>query len=166
MKNENSTKVFNIIRNIGIALAIVCAIGNIITLNIGASTPTKLSESVWCFSLILWIGIFLMANRRADTWEDNYNWLNNEYIKLFEISKEVNKTSIEQNEICREVQANNKELSAGWRKALDENKKLIDERRDLLKALAEFDPQDPVVKALLKKLNGDTDKEASSTNPE
>lgn len=166
MKNENSTKVFNIIRNIGIALAIVCAIGNIITLNIGASTPTKLSESVWCFSLILWIGIFLMANRRADTWEDNYNWLNNEYIKLFEISKEVNKTSIEQNEICREVQANNKELSAGWRKALDENKKLIDERRDLLKALAEFDPQDPVVKALLKKLNGDMGKEASSTNPE
>lgn len=166
MKNENSTKVFNIIRNIGIALAIVCAIGNIITLNIGASTPTKLSESVWCFSLILWIGIFLMANRRADTWEDNYNWLNNEYIKLFEISKEVNKTSIEQNEICREVQANNKELSAGWGKALDENKKLIDERRDLLKALAEFDPQDPVVKALLKKLGGDTDKEAPSTNPE
>lgn len=166
MKNENSTKVFNIIRNIGIALAIVCAIGNIITLNIGASTPTKLSESVWCFSLILWIGIFLMANRRADTWEGNYNWLNNEYIKLFEISKEVNKTSIEQNEICREVQANNKELSSGWGKALDENKKLIDERRDLLKALAEFDPQDPVVKALLKKLNGDTDKEASSTNPE
>ena len=166
MKNENSTKVFNIIRNIGIALAIVCAIGNIITLNIGASTPTKLSESVWCFSLILWIGIFLMANRRADTWEDNYNWLNNEYIKLFEISKEVNKTSIEQNEICREVQANNKELSSGWGKALDENKKLIDERRDLLKALAEFDPQDPVVKALLKKLNGDTDKEAPSTNPE
>ena len=166
MKNENSTKVFNIIRNIGIALAIVCAIGNIITLNIGASTPTKLSESVWCFSLILWIGIFLMANRRADTWEDNYNWLNNEYIKLFEISKEVNKISIEQNEICREVQANNKELSSGWRKALDENKKLIDERRDLLKALAEFDPQDPVVKALLKKLNGDTNKEALSTNPE
>lgn len=166
MKNENSTKVFNIIRNIGIALAIVCAIGNIITLNIGASTPTKLSESVWCFSLILWIGIFLMANRRADTWEGNYNWLINEYIKLFEISKEVNKTSIEQNEICREVQANNKELSSGWGKALDENKKLIDERRDLLKALAEFDPQDPVVKALLKKLNGDTDKEASSTNPE
>lgn len=166
MKNENSTKVFNIIRNIGIALAIVCAIGNIITLNIGASTPTKLSESVWCFSLILWIGIFLMANRRADTWEDNYNWLNNEYIKLFEISKEVNKTSIEQNEICREVQANNKELSSGWGKALDENKKLIDERRDLLKALAEFDPQDPVVKALLKKLNGDTGKEAPSTNPE
>ena len=166
MKNENSTKVFTIIRNIGIALAIVCAIGNIITLNIGASTPTKLSESVWCFSLILWIGIFLMANRRADTWEDNYNWLNNEYIKLFEISKEVNKTSIEQNEICREVQANNKELSSGWGKALDENKKLIDERRDLLKALAEFDPQDPVVKALLKKLNGDTDKEAPSTNPE
>lgn len=166
MKNENSTKVFNIIRNIGIALAIVCAIGNIITLNIGASTPTKLSESVWCFSLILWIGIFLMANRRADTWEGNYNWLNNEYIKLFEISKEVNKTSIEQNEICREVQANNKELSSGWGKALDENKKLIDERRDLLKALAEFDPQDPVVKALLKKLNGDTGKEAPSTNPE
>ena len=166
MKNENSTKVFNIIRNIGIALAIVCAIGNIITLNIGASTPTKLSESVWCFSLILWIGIFLMANRRADTWEDNYNWLNNEYIKLFEISKEVNKTSIEQNEICREVQANNKELSSGWGKALDENKKLIDERRDMLKALAEFDPQDPVVKALLKKLNGDTGKEAPSTNPE
>ena len=166
MKNENSTKVFNIIRNIGIALAIVCAIGNIITLNIGASTPTKLSESVWCFSLILWIGIFLMANRRADTWEDNYNWLNNEYIKLFEISKEINKTSIEQNEICREVQANNKELSSGWGKALDENKKLIDERRDMLKALAEFDPQDPVVKALLKKLNGDTDKEAPSTNPE
>ena len=166
MKNENSTKVFTIIRNIGIALAIVCAIGNIITLNIGASTPTKLSESVWCFNLILWIGIFLMANRRADTWEDNYNWLNNEYIKLFEISKEVNKTSIEQNEICREVQANNKELSSGWGKALDENKKLIDERRDLLKALAEFDPQDPVVKALLKKLNGDTEKETPSTNPE
>lgn len=166
MKNENSTKVFNIIRNIGIALAIVCAIGNIITLNIGASTPTKLSESVWCFSLILWIGIFHMANRRADTWEGNYNWLNNEYIKLFELSKEVNKTSIEQNEICRKVQANNEVLSSGWGKALDENKKLIDERRDLLKALAEFDPQDPVVKALLKKLNGDTDKEASSTNPE
>ena len=44
MKNENSTKVINIIRNIGIALAIVCAIGNIITLNTSASTPTKLSE--------------------------------------------------------------------------------------------------------------------------
>ena len=166
MKNENSTKVFTIIRNIGIALAIVCAIGNIITLNTGASIPTKLSESVWCFNVILWIGIFLIANRQADTWEENYNWLSNEYIKLLEISEDVNKLSIEQNEICREVQANNKELSSGWRKALDENKKLIDERRDMLKALAEFDPQDPVVKALLKKLNGDTGKEASSTNPE
>ena len=59
-----------------------------------------------------------------------------------------------------------REKNAGWRKALDENKKLIDERQDLLLTLAEFDPQDPVVKALLKKLNGDTDKEASFTNPE
>ena len=42
MKNENSTKVFIIIRNIGIVLAIACAIGNIITLNTGASIPTKL----------------------------------------------------------------------------------------------------------------------------
>ena len=163
MKNENSTKVFIIIRNIGIALAIVCAIGNIITLNIGASTPTKLSESVWCFNAILWIGIFLIANRQADTWEENYNWLSNEYIKLLEISKKVNDISVEQNKICKDVQASNQELSSGWGKALAENKRLIDERRDMLKALAEFDPQDPVVKALLKKLNGDTDKEASST---
>lgn len=166
MKNENSTKVFNIIRNIGIALAIVCAIGNIITLNIGASTPTKLSESVWCFNLILWVGIFLMANHSAEFWKENYDCLSNEYNKLFLTSKEINDISMKQNEICREVQANNKELSAGWRKALDENKKLIDERRDMLKALVEFDPQDPVVKALLKKLNGDTEKEAPSTNPE
>ena len=82
------------------------------------------------------------------------------------MSKEINDISMKQNEICREVQANNKELSAGWRKALDENKKLIDERQDLLLTLAEFDPQDPVVKALLKKLNGDTEKETPSTNPE
>ena len=166
MKNENSTKVFNIIRNIGIALAIVCAIGNIITLNIGASTPTKLSESVWCLNLILWVGIYLLASHNADSWKANYEYACNEYTKLLKISEDVNKISIEQNEICREVQANNKELSAGWSKALDENKKLIDERRDMLKALAEFDPQDPVVKALLKKLNGDTEKEAPSTNPE
>lgn len=166
MKNENSTKVFNIIRNIGIALAIVCAIGNIITLNIGASTPTKLSESVWCFNLILWVGIFLMANHSAEFWKENYDCLSNEYSKLLLMSKEINDISMKQNEICREVQANNKELSAGWSKALDENKKLIDERQDLLLTLAEFDPQDPVVKALLKKLNGDTEKEAPSTNPE
>ena len=166
MKNENSTKVFTIIRNIGIALAIVCAIGNIITLNTGASIPTKLSESVWCFNVILWIGIFLIANRQADTWEENYNWLSNEYIKLLEISKEVNDISVEQNKICKDVQANNQELSSGWGKALAENKRLIDERQDLLLTLAEFDPQDPVVKALLKKLGGDTDKEAPSTNPE
>ena len=164
MKNENSTKVFNIIRNFGIALAIVCAIGNIITLNTGASIPTALSESVWCFNVILWIGIFLMANRRADTWEDNYNWLSNEYIKLLEISKEVNDISIEQNKICKDVQANNQELSSGWNKALAENKRLIDERRELIAAISEFDPQHPLVKASLKSLNGDSsEKEASST---
>lgn len=164
MKNENSTKVLNIIKNIGIALAIVCAIGNIITLNTGASTPTKLSESVWCFNLILWIGIYLMANHQADTWEENYNWLSNEYIKLLEISKEVNDISIEQNKICKDVQANNQELSSGWNKTLAENKRLIDERRELIAAISEFDPQHPLVKASLKILNGDvSEKEASST---
>ena len=148
------------------SIAIACALGNIIELNFGTGTPTKISESVWCFSLILWIGIYLLANHNAGFWKANYECICNEYTKLLKISEAVNKISIEQNEICREVQTNNKELSSGWRKALDENKKLIDERRDMLKALAEFDPQDPVVKALLKKLNGDTDKEASFTNPE
>ena len=168
MKNMKTTvlNVLNIIKFICFALIIACAIGNIVAVNTGACTPSKTSETVWCFNLIFWVGMFLIVSRQADTWEENYNWLSNEYIKLLEISEDVNKISIEQNEICREVQANNKELSSGWRKALDENKKLIDERRDMLKALAEFDPQDPVVKALLKKLNGDTDKEASSTNPE
>lgn len=164
MKNENSTKVFTIIRNIGIALAIVCAIGNIITLNTGASIPTKLSESVWCFNVILWIGIFLIANRQADTWEENYNWLSNEYIKLLEISKKVNDISVEQNKICKDVQANNQELSSGWGKALAENKRLIDERRELIAVISEFDPQHPLVKASLKILGrDDSEKETSST---
>ena len=149
-----------------VTIAVACAIGNIIALNFGTGTPTKISESFWCFSLILWIGICLLTSHNADFWKANYEYICNEYSKLLKISEDVNKISIEQNEICREVQANNKELSSGWRKALDENEKLIDERRDMLKALAEFDPQDPVVKALLKKLNGDTDKEASFTNPE
>lgn len=167
MKNENSTKVFIIIRNIGIALAVVCAVGNIILLNTGASIPTALSESVWCFNVILWIGIFLIANRQADTWEENYNWLSNEYIKLLEISKEVNDISVEQNKICKDVQANNQELSAGWGKALAENKRLIDERRELIAAISEFDPQHPLVKASLKILNGDrSEKETSSTTSE
>ena len=148
------------------AIVVACALGNIIALNFGTGTPTKISESAWCFSLILWIGIYLLVSHNADFWKANYEYICNEYSKLLKISEDVNKISIEQNEICREVQANNKELSAGWRKALDENKKLIDERRDMLKALAEFDPQDPVVKALLKKLGGDTGKEAPSTNPE
>ena len=164
MKNENSTKVLNIIRNIGIALAIVCAIGNIITLNIGASTPTKLSESVWCFNVILWIGIFLMTDHRADTWEENYDWRNNEYIKLLEISKEINDISVEQNKLCKDIQANNQELISGWSKSLDENKRLLDERRELIAVITEFDPQHPLVKAPLKNLNGDvSEKEASST---
>lgn len=161
-----TSKVIKIIWWLAIAVAFACPLGNIIAVNTGSCIPTKSSETVWCFNLILWVGIFLMTNRSAEFWKEHYDLLSNEYSKLLKISKEVNKTSIEQNEICREVQANNKELSSGWRKALDENKKLIDERRDMLKALAEFDPQDPVVKALLKKLNGDTDKEASSTNPE
>lgn len=164
MKNENSTKVLNIIRNIGIALAIVCAIGNIITLNIGASTPTKLSESLWCFNVILWIGIFLMTDHRADTWEENYDWRNNEYIKLLEISKEINDISVEQNKLCKDIQANNQELISGWSKSLDENKRLLDERRELIAVITEFDPQHPLVKASLKNLNGDvSEKEASST---
>lgn len=164
MKNENSTKVLNIIRNIGIALAIVCAIGNIITLNIGASTPTKLSESLWCFNVILWIGIFLMTDHRADTWEENYDWRNNEYIKLLEISKEINDISVEQNKLCKDIQANNQELISGWSKSLDENKRLLDERRELIAVITEFDPQHPLVKAPLKNLNGDvSEKEASST---
>ena len=149
-----------------VTIAVACAIGNIIALNFGTGTPTKISESIWCFSFILWIGIYLLTSHNADFWKANYEYICNEYSKLLKISEDVNKISIEQNEICREVQANNKELSSGWRKALDENEKLIDERRDMLKALAEFDPQDPVVKALLKKLNGDMDKEASFTNPE
>lgn len=148
-----------VIVTIAVACA-ACAIGNIIALNFGTGTPTKISESVWCYSLILWIGICLLISHNADFWKANYEYICNEYSKLLKISEDVNKISIEQNEICREVQANNKELSSGWRKALDENEKLIDERRDMLKALAEFDPQDPVVKALLKKL------EASFTNPE
>lgn len=161
-----TSKVIKIIGWIAIAIVFACALGNIIAVNIGSCTPTKFSETVWCLNLILWIGIYLLASHNADFWKANCEYIRNECSKLLKISKEVNKTSIEQNEICREVQANNKELSAGWSKALDENKKLIDERQDLLLTLAEFDPQDPVVKALLKKLNGDTDKEASSTNPE
>ena len=161
-----TSKVIKIIWWLAIAVVFACALGNIIAVNTGSCVPTKSSETVWCFNLILWVGIFLMTNRSAEFWKENYDCLSNEYTKLLKISEDVNKISIEQNEICREVQANNKELSAGWRKALDENKKLIDERRDMLKALAEFDPQDPVVKALLKKLNGDTDKEVPSTIPE
>ena len=161
-----TSTVRSIIEIVIVTIAVACAIGNIIALNFGTGTPTKISESFWCFSLILWIGICLLTSHNADFWKANYEYICNEYSKLLKISEDVNKISIEQNEICREVQANNKELSSGWRKALDENEKLIDERRDILKALAEFDPQDPVVKALLKKLNGDTDKEASSTNPE
>ena len=161
-----TSTVRSIIEIVIVTIAVACAIGNIIALNFGTGTPTKISESFWCFSLILWIGICLLTSHNADFWKANYEYICNEYSKLLKISEDVNKISIEQNEICREVQANNKELSSGWRKALDENEKLIDERRDILKALAEFDPQDPVVKALLKKLNGDTGKEAPSTNPE
>ena len=161
-----TSTVRSIVEIVIVTIAVACAIGNIIALNFGTGTPTKISESFWCFSLILWIGICLLTSHNADFWKANYEYICNEYSKLLKISEDVNKISIEQNEICREVQANNKELSTGWRKALDENEKLIDERRDMLKALAEFDPQDPVVKALLKKLNGDTDKEASFTNPE
>ena len=161
-----TSKVIKIIWWLAIAVVFACALGNIIAVNTGSCTPTKSSETVWCFNLILWVGIFLMTNHSAEFWKANYEYICNEYSKLLKISEDVNKISIEQNEICREVQANNKELSSGWRKALDENEKLIDERRDMLKALAEFDPQDPVVKALLKKLNGDMGKEASFTNPE
>ena len=161
-----TSTVRSIVEIVIVTIAVACAIGNIITLNFGTGTPTKISESFWCFSLILWIGICLLTSHNADFWKANYEYICNEYSKLLKISEDVNKISIEQNEICREVQANNKELSSGWRKALDENEKLIDERRDMIKALAEFDPQDPVVKALLKKLNGDTEKEAPSTNPE
>ena len=161
-----TSTVRSIVEIVIVTIAVACAIGNIITLNFGTGTPTKISESFWCFSLILWIGICLLTSHNADFWKANYEYICNEYSKLLKISEDVNKISIEQNEICREVQANNKELSSGWRKALDENEKLIDERRDMLKALAEFDPQDPVVKALLKKLNGDTGKEVSFTNPE
>lgn len=161
-----TSKVIKIIWWLAIAVVFACALGNIIAVNTGTCVPTKSSETVWCFNLILWVGIFLMTNHSAEFWKANYEYICNEYSKLLKISEDVNKISIEQNEICREVQANNKELSSGWRKALDENKKLIDERRDMLKALAEFDPQDPVVKALLKKLNGDTEKETPSTNPE
>lgn len=161
-----TSTVRSIVEIVIVTIAVACAIGNIIALNFGTGTPTKISESFWCFSLILWIGICLLTSHNADFWKANYEYICNEYSKLLKISEDVNKISIEQNEICREVQANNKELSSGWRKALDENEKLIDERRDMLKALAEFDPQDPVVKALLKKLNGDTGKEASFTNPE
>ena len=161
-----TSKVIKIIRWLSTAVVFACALGNIIAVNIGSCTPTKFSETVWCLNLILWIGIYLLASHNADVWKANYEYIRNECAKMLKISKEVNKTSIEQNEICREVQANNKELSSGWRKALDENEKLIDERRDILKALTEFDPQDPVVKALLKKLNGDTEKETPSTNPE
>lgn len=155
-----TSTVRSIVEIVIVTVAVACAIGNIIALNFGTGTPTKISESIWCFSFILWIGIYLLVSHNADFWKANYEYICNEYSKLLKISEDVNKISIEQNEICREVQANNKELSSGWRKALDENEKLIDERRDMLKALAEFDPQDPVVKALLKKL------EASFTNPE
>ena len=161
-----TSAVRSIVEIVIVTIAVACTIGNIIALNFGTGTPTKISESFWCFSLILWIGICLLTSHNADFWKANYEYICNEYSKLLKISEDVNKISIEQNEICREVQANNKELSSGWRKALDENEKLIDERRDMLKALAEFDPQDHVVKALLKKLNGDTDKEASFANPE
>ena len=161
-----TSTVHSIVEIVIVTIAVACAIGNIIALNFGTGTPTKISESFWCFSLILWIGICLLTSHNADFWKANYEYICNEYSKLLKISEDVNKISIEQNEICREVQANNKELSSGWRKALDENEKLIDERRDMLKALAKFDPQDPVVKALLKKLNGDMGKEASFTNPE
>lgn len=161
-----TSKVTKIIWWLAITVVFACALGNIIAVNTGSCVPTKSSETVWCFNLIFWVGIFLISNHSAEFWKEHYDLLSNEYNKLLKISEDVNKISIEQNEICREVQANNKELSSGWRKALDENEKLIDERRDMLKALAEFDPQDPVVKALLKKLNGDTGKEAPSTNPE
>lgn len=149
------------------AIAVACALGNIIALNFGTGTPTKISESVWCFNLILWIGIYLLANHNAGFWKANYEYICNEYTKLLKISEDVNKISIEQNDICKEIRKSNEEILAGWGRALEENKKLIDERRDMLKALAEFDPQHPLVKASLKILGrDDSEKEASSTNPE
>ena len=149
------------------AIAVTCALGNIIALNFGTGTPTKISESFWCFSLILWIGIYLLANHNAGFWKANYEYICNEYTKLLKISEDVNKISIEQNDICKEIRKSNEEILAGWGRALEENKKLIDERRDMLKALAEFDPQHPLVKASLKILGRDvSEKEAPSTNPE
>ena len=102
------SKVIKIIWWLAIAVVFACALGNIIAVNTGACTPTKSSETVWCFNLILWVGIFLMTNRSAEFWKENYDWLSNEYNKLLLMSKEINDISMKQNEICREVQANNK----------------------------------------------------------
>ena len=146
------------------AIAVACAIGNIIALNFGTGIPTKISESVWCFNLILWIGIYLIASHNAGFWKANYEYICNEYSKLLKISEDINKTNIEQNDLCKEIRKSNDEILAGWGRALEENKKLIDERRDMLKALAEFDPQHPLVKASLKILGrDDSEKDASST---
>ena len=159
-----TSKVIKIIWWLAIAVIFACAFGNIIAVNTGSCTPTKSSETVWCFNLILWIGIYLIANHNADFWKANYEYICNEYSKLLKISEDVNKISIEQNDIYKEIRKNNEEILAGWGRALKENKKLIDERRDMLKALAEFDPQHPLVKASLKILSrDDSEKEASST---
>ena len=159
-----TSTVRRIVEIVIITIAVACAIGNIIALNFGTGTPTKISESFWCFNLILWIGIYLIANHNADFWKANYEYICNEYSKLLKISEDINKISIEQNDIYKEIRKNNEEILAGWGRALKENKKLIDERRDLLKALAEFDPQHPLVKASLKILSrDDSEKEASST---
>ena len=159
-----TSTVCRIVEIVIITIAVACAIGNIIALNFGTGTPTKISESFWCFNLILWIGIYLIANHNADFWKANYEYICNEYSKLLKISEDINKISIEQNDIYKEIRKNNEEILAGWGRALKENKKLIDERRDLLKALAEFDPQHPLVKASLKILSrDDSEKEASST---
>ena len=52
-----TSKVIKIIWWLAIAVVFACALGNIIAVNTGSCVPTKSSETVWCFNLILCVGI-------------------------------------------------------------------------------------------------------------
>ena len=145
-------KVCSILSIIGVILVIGCAVGDIIVINFCGATPTKVSQSIWCFNIIIWVGIWASANHWVDFYKDAYerlseayDELSDQFDKVLKTADEVNKASIKQNKLCEDISKNNKETLAGWQKALDDNKQLCKERHDLLMALAEYEPKHPLI---------------------
>lgn len=154
MKNKNSNWLIYVLASI----VVICGLGVVIDTAVTGQTK-PLITIIWAACTSVWVLMYLAEftlRKNFEKWYDEldkaYDSLNEEFDKLLITTKEVNDNNIKQNALCDEVNKNNAELLKTSQEYLDMSKRLINEKHDLLVALAEYDPQHPLIVKFMKEV--------------